>query len=57
MIEEHTAAAPQNTLELGIRLLEVGDVDEDVSTPDEIDGAAFDGKRFGGAEDELDLML
>src|SRR4029077_14820658 len=38
-------------------LLEVGDVDQDVSTPDEIDGAAGDGKRFGGAADELDLIL
>jgi hypothetical protein len=42
-------------VELGVRPLEVGDVQQDVATPDEVGGPIFDRQRLRATENEADV--
>src|SRR5205085_9812547 len=50
-------AGAQHPVELRVRALEVGDVDQDVATPDEVGALVLQRERLGGPADEANPVL
>src|SRR6266545_1151844 len=54
LVDEHSAAVTQHPAELRVGSLEVGDVHQDVTTPDEVGGSLLDRQRLRRSEREAD---